>query len=99
MSQPWYDLAKQKLGPDDEIKRTYTCRLENDGGYLCLGSKKMVFVNEKGFLRKSYNVLLDVPYTDVNEIGLADRFSLDVVQQDKRYKLVSSDVSAKIILT
>jgi hypothetical protein len=98
MSQPWYDLAKQTLGPDDVIEKTYSCKLENESGYLCLGSKKMVFVNVKGFLRKNYNVLLDIPYTEVNEVGLADRFSLNLVQQDKKHKIVSTDVSAKIIL-
>lgn len=98
MSQPWYDLAKQTLDPDDVIEKTYSCKLGNEGGYLCLGRKKMVFVNVKGFLRKNYNVILDVPYTEVNEIGLADRFSLNLVKQDKKYKIETTDVSAKVIL-
>ena len=98
MSQPWYDLAKQTLGPDDDIERTYSCRLDSEGGFLCLGRKKMVFVNIKGFLRKNYNVLLNVPYTEVNEVGLVDRFSLNLVKQDKRYKLETPEVSAKVVL-
>ena len=53
MSQPWYDLAKQTLDPDDNIVRTYSCKLDNEGGFLCLGGKKMVFVNVKCFLKKN----------------------------------------------
>jgi hypothetical protein len=98
MSQPWYDLAKQTLDPDDNIEKTYSCRLDNEGGFLCLGRKKMVFVNVKGFLRKNYDVLLDIPYSEVNEVSVADRFSLDLVKQDKRYKIETPDVSAKVVL-
>lgn len=98
MSQPWHDLAEKTLGPDDKIERTYSCSFENQGGYLCLGRKKMVFVNVKGFLKKSYNVLLDVPYDEVDEVSLTSRFKFNIISEGKSHQLETTDVSAKVVV-
>ncbi len=98
MSQPWHDLAEKTLGPDDRVEKTYSCTFDKEYGYLCLGRKKMVFVNVKGFLKKNYNVLFDAPYDEIDEVGLASRFQFNVVSQDRTHQVVTSDVSAKIVV-
>jgi hypothetical protein len=98
MSHPWYALAEQTLDPDDNIEKTYPCIFDNKNGYLCLGTKKMVFVNVYGFLRKNYEVLLDVPYDELKEVCLTDRFKLDIVHQDETHKFETTDNTVKIIL-
>jgi hypothetical protein len=98
MSTPWLDLAKKTLGPDDTIEKTYYCRFEKQSGYLCLGRNKMVFVSVKGFLKKTYNVLLDAPYEEVDEVKLAGRYKIEIVHSGKTHPLESSDITAKILV-
>lgn len=98
MSNPWFDLAEKTLGPDDTIEKTYPCNFNKQYGYLCIGRQKMVFVSVKGFIRKSYEVLLDAPYKEVDEIKLVSRYKFDIVHNGTTHQLESSDINAKIIV-
>ena len=97
MAQPWLDLAKTTLGPDDNVENTYSCTLNNQIGYLCLGTSKLVFVNVKGFLRKKYEVLLDTPYDELDDVFLVDRFGVDLSHKDKIHHIETSDIPGKIL--
>ena len=99
MSQPWHDLAEKTLGTDDTIERTYSCRFTQQNGYLCLGRKKMVFVSVKGFLRKSYEVLLDFPYNELEEVNLAGRFKIEMLHKGKKLLFETSDISARVVVS
>jgi outer membrane cobalamin receptor len=98
MSKPWYDLATEKLGPSDSIQKTYSCSYDKTNGYLCLTKEKLVFVNVKGFLKKSYDVALEVPYTDLKEVKLDSRYMFNLVHQDGESLIETSDLSAKTVL-
>ena len=98
MSKPWFDLAEKTLGSDDTVEKTYPCNFNNQYGYLCLGRKKMVFVSVKGFLRKSYEVLLDAPYDEIDEVKLVSRYKFDIVHNGTTHQLDSTDINAKIIV-
>ena len=58
----------------------------------------MVFVNVKGFLRKKYEVLLNTPYDELDDVTLADRFGVDLSHKDKIHHIETSDVPAKIVV-
>ena len=98
MSLPWRDLAVKTIGPEDKIEKTYSCSFDKQNGYLCLGRNKMVFVSVKGFLRKSYDVVLDASYSDIKEVKLASRFRIDLNYNDKVHSIETSDVAAKVIV-
>jgi len=98
MAQPWHEIAKTTLGSDDTIEKTYSCTFNKQNGYLCLGNKKLVFVNVKGFIRKKYEVLLNAPYDELNDVKLASRFGIDIFHNDKTHFVESSDIPAKIIV-
>ena len=98
MSTPWHDLAEKTIGPDDTIVKTYSCRFEKQNGYLCLGRNKMVFISVKGFLKKSYDVLLDAPYADIDEVKLAGRYKIDIIRKGTTQSIETSDISAKILV-
>ncbi len=98
MAQPWLDLAKKTIGPDDTVEKTYSCTLNKQNGYLCLGNKKMVFVNVKGFLRKNYEVLLNTPYDELDDVKLTNRFRIDLSLNNKTHHIETSDISAKIVV-
>ena len=99
MSKPWYDLAIGKLDPTDRIQKTYSCSFEKKNGYLCLTNDKLLFVSVKGFLKKSYNVELDVPYNELNEVKLDGRYKMNLAHQAGEGLIETSDLSAKTVLT
>ena len=98
MSTPWHDLAEKTVGPDDTIEKTYSCRFEKQNGYLCLGRKKMVFISVKGFLKKSYDVLLDAPYDEIDEVKLTGRYKINLIHKGETRLIETSDISAKILV-
>jgi hypothetical protein len=98
MSKPWFDMAEEALGPEDTVEKTYPCSLNKQYGYLCLGRKKLVFVSVKGFLRKSYEILLKKPYNEIIEIKLVGRYKFEIVDSSNTYQLETSDISAKIVV-
>jgi len=99
MSKPWYDLATGKLDPSDSIQKTYSCSLDKKNGYLCLANDKLVFVSVKGFLKKTYNVELDVPYPELNEVKLDSRYKMSIAHQAGESLIETSDLSAKTVLS
>ena len=98
MSKPWYDLATGKLDPTDRIQKTYSCSFEKKNGYLCLSNEKLLFVSVKGFLKKSYNVELDVPYNELNEVKLDGRYKMNLAYQGGEGLIETSDLSTKTVL-
>ena len=99
MSKPWFDMAASKLDPEDSIQKTYSCSYDKNSGYLCLGNQKLVFVNVKGFLKKSYDVTLEVPYSDLDEVSIAGRFKMNLKQNGTTHEIETSDISAKLVMT
>ena len=87
MSKPWHDLAEKALGSDDKVEKTYSCTYDKQNGFLCLGRKKLVFVSVKGFLKKSYNVLLDVQSDEIDEVGLTSRYRFNVIHEGTTHQL------------
>jgi len=98
MSKPWYDLASGKLDPSDRIQKTYSCSIEKKNGYLCLSNEKLLFVSVKGFFKKSYNVELDIPYTDLKEVKLDSRFTMNIAHQNGESLIETSDLTAKTVM-
>lgn len=98
MSKPWYDIAEKAIGIEDTIERTYPCSLNKQYGYLTLGRKKLVFVSVKGFLRKSYEILLKKAYNEIEEVKLTGRYKFEIVDSSASYQFETSDISAKIVV-
>ena len=70
MSIKWLELAKQKLDPKDRVQRDYEVRFDGKTGWLVMSFRKLLFVEEKGFLRKKYDLRLDLPYENIDNIVL-----------------------------
>lgn len=91
-------MASGKLDPSDRIQKTYSCSFDKKNGYLCLSNDKLLFVSSKGFLKKSYNVELDIPYTDLKEVKLNSRFKMNIAHQGGENLIETSDLSAKTVM-
>jgi hypothetical protein len=66
-------MAKQTLTTGDTIDRSFVVRLNGDHGHLFLTHQRMLFIEEKGFFRKTYDVSLDLPYVDIAKIHVEQR--------------------------
>ena len=91
------EIARERLEPGDEVRKSYSGRLDNKGGMLMFSNSKLVFVEEKGFLSKTYNVLLDLPYEKVRECTVVERHRLRITDsEDKQHELIS-DISTSTV--
>ncbi len=66
----WFDLAQNKLDRGDKIQKSYFVKFDGKRGYLMMSNKKLLFVEEKGFLSKTYNLVLEIPYKKVSEVNV-----------------------------
>ena len=89
----WADMVKQALESGDEIQKSYTASYNGQSGYLVMSNQKLVFVSEKGFFKKNYNIDLEVTYDKVDEIR-RDRNRLTLVEGTNIYELTSAYASA-----
>ena len=87
MVQKWYEVATKTLDPGDSIHKSYPGNLDGDAGYLCISHKRLVFVNIKGLFSKKYNVIMNVPFTDISELDSTDRNKLLISSNGKRYRI------------
>ena len=70
VSIKWLELAKQKLDPQDRVQGEYEVRFDGKTGWLVMSFRKVLFFEEKGFLRKKYDLRLDLPYENIDNIAL-----------------------------
>ena len=98
MSAPWISVVKTVLDGDDSIVKNYPGKSENKTGYLVITKKKLVFVNEKGLFRKSYELVWDEPLNNVKELEQVDRYKIKLNDGDKTYEVETGELNSKIVL-
>ena len=70
------EMAKERLDSEDEIQRSWVGELDGRNGYLMMSNKKLVFVQESGFLSKKVEVRLDLPYEKIANIEKVGKHKL-----------------------
>jgi hypothetical protein len=95
MAPKWKEIAENNLEKGDKVERTYPARLEGRTGYMLLSGKKFQFVNEEGFLRKSYDLTLDLPYEQIDTVTLKEKYILEIMDKNgKKHDLQFSEIPA-----
>ena len=56
------------MSADDEVIQEYRGKLDGQDGALLITKEKILFIQEKGFFKKTYNYLLDTLHGDA-ELG------------------------------
>ncbi|HUS79212.1 MAG TPA: hypothetical protein VM050_11210 [Patescibacteria group bacterium] len=84
VSRRGMDLARQRLEGGDSIQRSYDGQLDGFGGMLAISRRKLLFVHEKGFLRKSYELILDLQYMNIGSITTEGRYRMVIEEVDGR---------------
>ena len=80
------------------IQNSYEGELDGKMGYLLLSKRKLFFVREEGFLCKSYDLSLDLPYENIEEYSLHGRYELKMTDvEGRKHSFRSFEVLAKRI--
>lgn len=89
----WYDVAEKHVNEGERILRTFPGKLDGEGGYIVITDKKLFFVREEGFLRKSYDLTLDLPYDEISKVSIADRYELVLTDdEDRKHEFTTSEL-------
>jgi len=84
-------VVEESLGLEDKVQKSYEARLDGAYGILSMSKRKIIFVTEKGRGRKSYNLVLDLPYEKIKSIRIESYYTLileDVVGLKHSFKSV-----------
>ena len=94
----WYEIAEKNFEPGDEIEYSYPGKLDGEDGYILMSDKKLIFVHEEGFLRKNYELTLDLPYDEIAKIYREGNYELDFTDvKGKKHVFKAYDVPMKNI--
>ena len=84
-------VVEESLGLEDKVQKSYEARLGGAYGILSMSKRKLIFITEKGIGRKSYNLVLDLPYEKIKSIRTERDYTLiieDVVGLRHAFKSV-----------
>jgi len=84
-------VVEESIGLEDKVQKSYEARLDGDYGIISMSKRKLIFITEKGIGRKSYNLVLDLPYEKIKSIRTERDYTLiieDVVGLKHVFKSV-----------
>jgi hypothetical protein len=86
------------LDPGDKIQKSYSGELDDVSGYLIMSNEKLLFIHEEGFLHKTEELTLDLPYKNIDKISRLSKFGLDISEVGgKKHHFWSGNVNVEII--
>ena len=82
----WYNETLKELKNDETIQKSYRIELDDHEGYLSLTDDRLIFIRVKGFLNKTYQKTMDLPYTEIKKIDYQNANTITLfVNDNKRY--------------
>ena len=69
-------VVEESLGLEDKVQKSYEARLDGAYGRISMSKRKLIFITEKGIGRKSYNLVLDLPYDKIKSIRTERDYTL-----------------------
>ena len=91
-------IVKDSLGLEDKIQKSYNGDLDGVFGLISMSNRKLLFISEKGIFRKSYNLVLDLPYEKIKSLRTEGRYTLIIEDvEDLKHTFKSSGLSISII--
>ena len=92
MAPKWYEYVEKRLKPEEQIDKNFEGRLDGDFGYLFITNQRLLFLKQEGFLRKSYEITLDLPKGNVESVEPTGKFELEVIESGGASHKFESDI-------
>ncbi|NQT08579.1 PH domain-containing protein [Candidatus Bathyarchaeota archaeon] len=83
-------IVEESLGPEDKTQKSYEGKLDGVYGIMFMSKRKLIFVTEKGLFRKSYNLVLDLPYEKIKSLRTEGKNSLIIETEDLKHTFEST---------
>jgi len=83
-------IVEESLGPEDKTQKSYEGNLDGVFGIMSMSKRKLIFITEKGIFRKSYNLILDLPYEKIKSLRTERKYNLIIETDDLEHTFVSS---------
>ncbi|MFP3952325.1 MAG: hypothetical protein ACLFVP_09335 [Candidatus Bathyarchaeia archaeon] len=97
MAPKWMDIAERNLEKGDEIEKTYPAELNDKYGYILMSNQKVQFISEEGFLRKSYDLMLDMSYEKIQDIKQGGKYELEITDKEgEKHRFKTRELVAAI---
>ena len=75
-----------------------TGKLDGKRGYLMMSNQKLVFVHEEGFIRKTYDLILDLPYAKIGKISPQGKYELEITDIDSvKHSFKTEELNISIV--
>jgi len=93
------EVASKQLEPPDRVQKSYRIGYNRTEGFIVLTNRKAMVLEERGFFRPSYDVILEIPYPKVSEVTTEGTHRLAITDTEgKRHVFVSfAEVTASIL--
>jgi len=98
MQTDWLNETKKLLKENELVRKSYHLELDSHEGYITLTDERLIFLQVKGFLKKSYNKILDLPYNKIISIEHNNdhKFTLNS-KNDKKFIFSTIGIPASIV--
>ncbi|GAH60859.1 unnamed protein product [marine sediment metagenome] len=83
-------ILEESLGSEDERKKSYEGKLDGAYGIIFMSKRKLIFITEKGLFRKSYNLVLDMPYEKIKSLRTEGNYNLIIETDDLEHTFTST---------
>ncbi len=83
-----------RLDPDEKIDKTWAAQYERKGGDIVMSQKRFFFVESKGFLNKTYTIILELPYTKVKKVVAERTKQLAITDQEGHTYIFKTEIDA-----
>ncbi len=90
-------IVEESLGPDDKIQLSYLGELDGVRGIISMSKRKLLFITEKGIFRKSYNVVLELPYEKIKSFRTEGKDNLIIETEDREHTFKTQDLRISIV--
>ena len=83
-------IVEESLGPEDKTQKSYEGKIDGAYGIMSMSKRKLIFITEKGIFRKSYNLVLDLPYEKIKSLRTEGKNSLIIETEDLKHTFEST---------
>ena len=91
-------IVEESLGPEDKTQKSYEARLEGAYGIISMSKRKLIFITEKGIFRKSYKLVLDLPYEKIKSLRTEGKYNLIIDDsEDLKHTFKSTNITISIV--
>jgi hypothetical protein len=96
VTEKWFELARKSLEKGDEEQYSWPGTYNNKSGHVVLSKEKLLFVEERGFIHTSADLLLEISYDKINTIRTEAKSQLEITTVDGMKRSIATEFPHKV---